>query len=86
MIRYSGAGSGNVDGVVEGDDLTNPLSILYDGTGPNAKIAGFMYYSFSQKQPSGFVGDNDFWHYHTNVCSVYNADGSTDAPFGADRA
>jgi hypothetical protein len=85
VIKFAGTGSANVDGTMDADALANPLSILYDGTGPNAKIAGFMYYSFSSKQPEGFAGDNDYWHYHTNVCSKYNADGSSDAPLGADR-
>jgi len=76
--------AGNGDGVMSREDLLNPLTIIYDGTEPTSKIAGFMYYSFAQEQPEGFVGPNDHWHYHTNTCIKPAADG-LDAPLGADQ-
>jgi hypothetical protein len=81
-IRPSGEGL-NSDGVMSEADLLAPLSIIYAGTEPDAPIAGFMYYSMSEDKPTGFAGPNDVWHYHTNTCVVYAADG-IDAPFGAD--
>jgi hypothetical protein len=48
-----------------------------------------MYMIFSldqQNPPEGFAGPNDHWHFHTNVCIKVNADGSTDAPLGADTS
>jgi hypothetical protein len=82
-IRPSGPGL-NADGVEDDADLLSPLAIIYAGTNPDSPIAGFMYYSMSKDEPQGFAGPNDHWHYHTNTCIKYNADGSIDAPFGAD--
>ena len=82
-IRPSGEGL-NVDGVMDDADLRAPLSIIYAGTNPDSPIAGYMYYSMSKDEPQGFAGPNDHWHYHTNTCLKYNADGTIDAPFGAD--
>jgi hypothetical protein len=76
----------NGDGEMSRDDLLNPMTIIYDGIEPTSKIAGFMYYSFSEKMPEGFIGPNDHWHYHTNTCvkAVPGGDGDIDAPLGAD--
>ena len=73
----------NFDGVVDDEDLRNPLSIIYDGTEPNSEVAGFMYYATTDTEPQGFAGDNDVWHYHENTC-IKMANGEIDAPFGAD--
>ncbi len=76
----------NADGIMDDTDMRNPLVVIFDGTQDTAKIAGFMYYSVAEKQPEGFPGKNDFWHYHTNICSTRDpVDGGTNAPFGADR-
>lgn len=75
----------NPDGIMDATDAAHPLIVIFDGTERSAKFAGFMYYSVAEKQPGGFAGKNDFWHYHTNVCTVFAKDG-TDAPFGADRS
>jgi hypothetical protein len=80
---YAGGGL-NPDGVVSDEDLRNPLVIIYDGTGRDAAVAGFMYYSMSKDEPEGFPGTNDFWHYHTNVCNQPAEDG-LNAPLGADK-
>lgn len=73
----------NADGIVDDENLRHPMSIIYDANLPNSKVAGFMYYSMSQTEPVGFVGTNDTWHTHSNVCVKFGPDG-TDAPLGAD--
>jgi hypothetical protein len=83
-VRQTGAAL-NGDGVVDDQDLREPLAIIYDGTDPGSPVAGFMYYSMSGEVPEGFVGPNDHWHFHDNVCLVNNPDGTIDAPLGADR-
>jgi len=68
--------------------LKHPM-LIYDGITPDAKLAGFMYNILSfdtQTSPEGFIGPNDHWHYHTNVCLTVNPDGTTDAPLGADAS
>ena len=42
-----------------------------------------MYYAMSAIEPVGFVGTNDVWHTHSNVCVRFTAEG-TESPFGAD--
>jgi hypothetical protein len=83
-IHYGRYNNMNADGVMDHEDLLNPMTIIYDGTEPTSKIAGFMYYSFAGEKPEGFIGPNDHWHYHTNTCIKPAADG-LDAPLGADQ-
>ena len=83
-IKY-GPAEANADGIVDGDDALHPLAIIYDGTEPGSPIAGFMYYSMAAEEPQGFVGPNDTWHYHENVCIKMAPTGEIDAPLGADR-
>jgi hypothetical protein len=71
------------NGVMTDDAILHPASLIYDGTKPNSPIAGLMYYSASAHIPQGFAGDNDVWHYHTDVCIVYHG-ATVDTPFGAD--
>jgi hypothetical protein len=73
----------NFDGIVDDEDLRNPLAIIYDGTEPTSEVAGFMYYATTDGEPQGFAGDNDVWHYHENICIKMGPDG-IDSPFGAD--
>ena len=75
----------NADGVMDENDMAHPMMAIFDGTEPSAKFAGFMYYSVAANEPTGLPGPNDFWHYHTNVCTSAAADG-IDAPLGADRS
>lgn len=63
--------------------LDNPM-LIFDGVQPDSKLAGFMYLGYQAGEPEGFVGPNDHWHFHNNVCLTTRPDGSTDAPFGAD--
>lgn len=80
---HTNAAAMNADGDVSIDDAMNPMAFIYDGTSDDSRIAGFMYYSMSEKEPVGFAGSNDVWHYHTNTCLKRTPDG-LDAPFGAD--
>jgi hypothetical protein len=75
----------NVDGVVDDADIANPLAMIYEGTDPDDRIAGFMYYSMAKEMPEGFAGDNDVWHYHEDLCLKYNG-GTIDAPYGLDHS
>lgn len=74
----------NPDGVIDGDDILHPF-LIFDGTEPDAPLAGFMYMSYGvEGVPEGFVGPNDHWHHHERVCIVVRPDGQVDTPFGAD--
>ena len=81
---HSGMAELNPAGTMTDEALRHPQSLIYAGTDPTSPIAGFMYYSMSKIEPTGFPGTNDTWHYHSNVCVKFSAAG-TDAPFGADR-
>ncbi len=70
------------------EDLKHPM-LIFDGTEPHSKLAGFMYNIYStdtENPPEGFIGPNDHWHYHTNVCLVTRPDGGFDTPLGADTS
>ena len=87
FLKFGPDGSGFVPvvGPMTDADASHPLSLIYDGTHPNSRIAGLMYLGAGTRIPTeGFAGPDDVWHYHTDVCSVYKPDGSTDTPFGAD--
>ncbi|MEN3272855.1 MAG: hypothetical protein V7636_1616 [Actinomycetota bacterium] len=84
MINFGGASYLNPDGVLSDDDLRHPLSLLYDGVGPNAELGGFMYYAATKTEPEGFPGRNDGWHFHEHLCAVQSSDGFLDFPFGPD--
>jgi hypothetical protein len=74
-----------VDGAVTESELVSPL-LVFDGTEPDARLAGFMYVAVNQgTEPEGFAGPNDHWHYHENVCLVDRPDGGFDTPFVADQ-
>lgn len=81
---HGGIAELNPAGTMTDETLRHPQSLIYAGTEPDSPIAGFMYYSMSKIEPTGFPGTNDTWHYHSNVCVKFSAAG-TDAPFGADR-
>lgn len=64
------------------DDLLHPIVLIYAGIARDAPIAGLMY-MFDQpadpghpREPEGFAGPNDHWHYHSNVCSTLREDGT----------
>jgi hypothetical protein len=74
----------NPDGVMDDTDLENPFMLIFNGTQPTAKITGFMYYSTSPVEPAGFVGRNDTWHYHEDICFKYGK--QIDVPYGLDHS
>lgn len=74
----------NADGRFDEGDLEQPLSLQYDGSEPDSKIAGFMYYSIGATEPEGFVGRNDVWHVHQELCLRSGPNG-IEAPYGADK-
>ncbi|MCU0267266.1 MAG: hypothetical protein MUF83_01330 [Acidimicrobiales bacterium] len=74
----------NTDGDMDPEDLVAPI-LIYDGTTPDAPIAGYMFTHLGEEAPEGFPGPNDHWHFHTNVCLTTSPDGHVDAPLGADR-
>jgi hypothetical protein len=84
MIVAGNFRSGATDAPMTDEQIEHPIAWIYDGTKPDSLIAGLFYQSLS-KDPAGFAGPNDVWHQHTNICLVTKADGSTDAPLGADR-
>lgn len=46
-------------------DPSAPSELLYDGSGPDAKIVGLSYLVFHPNgPPPGFAGPNDHWHQH----------------------
>jgi hypothetical protein len=75
----------NADGTMDTrEDLLSPM-LVFDGLGPDAKLAGFMYMVYgTDTEPAGFAGPNDHWHYHERVCIVSGDGGTIDTPFGAD--
>jgi hypothetical protein len=73
------------DGVVHDVDLRNPFMLIFNGTSPSSRITGFMYYSTSPVEPAGFVGRNDTWHYHEDICFKF-ANGAIDVPYGLDHS
>jgi hypothetical protein len=73
--------------VITDAEILAPATIIFDGTTPDAPIAGFMYMaraaSRSAPEPEGFAGPNDKWHFHTGVCTVQGANNTTEI-FGFD--
>ena len=47
----------NPDGVMDENDMAHPMMVIFDGTEPSAKFAGFMYYSVAADEPAGLPGD-----------------------------
>ena len=59
---------GYVDGEFHVDE---PEMILYDGSGPDARVIGLSYYVLheSEAEPGqGFTGTNDHYHRHVGLC------------------
>jgi hypothetical protein len=69
------------------DGSINPLypaSWIYASTADNAPVVGVMYESLNQKPPAGFIGPNDHWHRHSNLCVQWTG-GKIAVPFAADQ-
>lgn len=75
----------NADGVLDDEALRHPFAIIYTGTEPTARVAGFMYLTLADDEPEGFAGPNDVWHVHEQLCLKYQANGEIDVPFGLDH-
>ena len=82
-INYGNA-LGNTTGVMTDDAIRKPLAWIYDGTKPDSHIAG-LFYMTSNADPTGFAGSNDTWHVHHDICIKPAANGTVDAPLGADH-
>jgi hypothetical protein len=84
--HYGTMGRTIPEDIIQGVDGPMTPMLVFDGTGPDAPLAGFMMTSFvgsAANPPEGFVGDNDHWHFHTNTCIVFR-NGVIEAPLGAD--
>jgi len=71
----------NPDGTI---DASYPASWIYASTANDAPVVGVMYESLNNTAPSGFIGPNDHWHRHSNVCVQFNG-GKIGVPFAADQ-
>lgn len=67
-IPASMAGPAPVKGELSDEQLVHPSNLLYDGTTPDARLAGFMYVAMGAGEPVGFAGPNDHWHTHGKLC------------------
>jgi hypothetical protein len=81
LISVDGFKGINPDGSI---NALYPASWIYASTANNAPVVGVMYESLSDKAPSGFIGPNDHWHRHSNVC-VQFTNGKIGVPFAADQ-
>jgi len=62
-----------------------PASWIYASTADNAPVVGVMYIAMTDKPPAGFIGPNDHWHQHSNVCIQWDH-GKIGVPFAADQS
>jgi hypothetical protein len=83
MISYANYGYGATATRLTDDQIRHPLAWIYDGTKPDSPVAG-LFYSAAVANPEGFIGPNDVWHQHTNICITQGPSG-IDTPLGADR-
>lgn len=81
--HYVGGGRKIRNGRPTDEEILHPSSLIYDGLSPESPIAGLMYgyeepaARGESKQPEGFAGPNDHWHYHENLCMVPDSNGAT---------
>jgi len=47
-----------------------PEFLQFNGNGPDAQLIGMSWYVRTEngQPPEGFVGGNDWWHHHPNLC------------------
>ncbi len=79
--------SGDILKGINPDGTVNPLypaSWIYASTADNAPVVGVMYEAFGQNPPAGFIGPNDHWHRHSNVCVQFGG-AKIGVPFAADQ-
>jgi hypothetical protein len=75
-------GRTNRTGTLTDEDILRPSTIIYDGNKPESPIAGYMYMTAAGpggKEPEGFAGPNDHWHYHKGICLTRGANGVQEA-------
>ncbi len=51
-------------------DIHAPDVLLYDGEGPDAKLAGVSWILNTPNDPKGFISPEVHWHRHSAVCYV----------------
>ena len=61
-----------------------PASWIYASVADDAPVVGVMYESLKDTAPSGFIGPNDHWHRHSDVCVKFTG-GKIAVPFAADQ-
>lgn len=74
-VHYvGGQGDGMIRGV-NGEAMVPEL--IYASTEPDAPIVGFMFQAngIGGDVPEGFIGPNDHWHNHTDLCIKFTPDG-----------
>jgi hypothetical protein len=81
LISAAGFKGINPDGTI---NALYPASWIYASVADNAPVVGVMYESLNDTAPSGFVGPNDHWHRHSDVCVKFSG-GKIAVPFAADQ-
>jgi hypothetical protein len=84
MIAYGNYGYGAGTDRMTDEQIEHPLAWIYDGTHPDSPVAG-LFYNATVANPEGFIGPNDVWHSHSNICMVQRPGGGIDTPLGADH-
>ena len=51
-------------------DPAKPEMLLYNGNSPDSVLVGLSYGWLGEEPPEGFVGPNDQWHVHPQLCIV----------------
>ncbi len=61
----------NLDLLQDGTfDPAAPEMLLYNGNSPSSALVGLSYGWLGDEPPDGFVGPNDQWHVHPQLCIV----------------
>jgi hypothetical protein len=61
----------NIDLLTDGVfDPAQPEMLLYNGNAPTSELVGLSYAFLGDEPPEGFVGPNDEWHVHPQLCIV----------------
>jgi hypothetical protein len=82
--HYQAIGGGDLTSLDGQFNPSQPASWIYASTADNAPIVGVMYESLTAQPPAGFIGPNDHWHRHSNVCVKFSG-GQIAVPFAADQ-
>jgi hypothetical protein len=51
-------------------DPAGPEMLLYNGNAPSSALVGLSYGWLGDEPPEGFVGPNDQWHVHPQLCII----------------